>query len=56
MFIYVLCGPNQKLHEAANRWTDNVFSTKSWCKKKLNCEDSVLDKQFGIPSDFDYLE
>lgn len=44
------------LHDAANRWTDNVFSIKSWCKKKLNCEDSMLDKQFRIPGDFDYLE
>lgn len=46
----------KNLHDAANRWTDNVFSIKSWCKKKLNCEDSMLDKQFGIPGDFDYLE
>lgn len=46
----------KKLHEAANRWTDNVFTIKSWCKKKLNCEDSLLDKQFRIPEDFDYVE
>ncbi|KAH9502464.1 Meiotic nuclear division protein 1 [Bulinus truncatus] len=41
---------------AANRWTDNIFSTKSWIKKKFSFEESVLDKQFGIPSDFDYIE
>nr|KAG5698417.1 hypothetical protein BaRGS_006612 [Batillaria attramentaria] len=42
--------------EAANRWTDNVFSIKSWVQKKFCCEESVIDKQFDIPSDFDYLE
>ncbi|PIK36420.1 hypothetical protein BSL78_26750 [Apostichopus japonicus] len=42
--------------EAANRWTDNVFSIKSWCKKKFGMEEKVLDKQFGISEDFDYIE
>ncbi|KAL1495031.1 hypothetical protein ABEB36_010517 [Hypothenemus hampei] len=45
-----------KLKEAANRWTDNVFSIKTWCKKKFLMEEKVLDKQFGIPQDFDYVE
>lgn len=42
--------------EAANRWTDNVFSLKSWIKNKFNFEDNVLDKQFDIPEEFDYLD
>jgi len=42
--------------EAGNRWTDNIFSVKSWCKKKFFIEDSVIDKQFGIPEDLDYME
>uniref|UniRef100_A0A0A9XLK5 Meiotic nuclear division protein 1 homolog n=1 Tax=Lygus hesperus TaxID=30085 RepID=A0A0A9XLK5_LYGHE len=42
--------------EAANRWTDNIFSVKSWCKNKFNVEDSILDKQFGIPSELDYVD
>lgn len=46
----------KNLYDAANRWTDNVFAIKSWCKKKFACEDSMLDKQFRIPGDFDYLE
>ncbi|XP_065190053.1 meiotic nuclear division protein 1 homolog isoform X2 [Sycon ciliatum] len=33
------------LKDASNRWTDNVFSVKSWCK----------NKQFDIPEDLDYL-
>ncbi|XP_018565864.1 meiotic nuclear division protein 1 homolog [Anoplophora glabripennis] len=45
-----------KLKDAANRWTDNIFATKSWCKKKFFIEDSVLNKQFGIPEDLDYIE
>ncbi|XP_031354721.1 meiotic nuclear division protein 1 homolog isoform X2 [Photinus pyralis] len=45
-----------KLKEAANRWTDNVFNVKSWCKRKFNMEDQELDKQFGIPADFDYVD
>lgn len=45
-----------KLHEAANRWTDNVFTMKSWIKQRMNCEDTDIEKQFGIPSNFDYLE
>ncbi|XP_060839414.1 meiotic nuclear division protein 1 homolog [Rhopalosiphum padi] len=46
----------QVAKEAGNRWTENVFSVKSWCKKKFFLEDSVIDKQFGIPSDLDYIE
>lgn len=36
--------------------TDNVFQIKSWCKRKFSLEDSVVNKQFGIPEDFDYQE
>ncbi|KAK6967839.1 meiotic nuclear division protein 1 [Biomphalaria glabrata] len=46
----------EQAKEAANRWTDNIFSTKSWIKNKFSFEESVLDKQFGIPADFDYVE
>ncbi|XP_076434772.1 meiotic nuclear division protein 1 homolog isoform X4 [Babylonia areolata] len=42
--------------EAANRWTDNVFSIKSWVKNKFCFEERILDQQFDIPSDFDYIE
>lgn len=46
----------EAIKNAANRWTDNIFAVKSWCKKKFLIEDSVLDKQFGIPEDFDYID
>lgn len=42
--------------EAANRWTDNIFAIKSWCKNKFYIEESTLNKQFEIPEDLDYLE
>lgn len=44
------------LNGAANRWTDNIFTIKSWCKKKFMIEDKILNKQFGIPEDLDYIE
>ncbi|XP_066140524.1 meiotic nuclear division protein 1 homolog [Euwallacea fornicatus] len=44
------------LREAVNRWTDNIFAVKTWCKKKFFMDDKTLDKQFGIPEDLDYVE
>ncbi|XP_044253747.1 meiotic nuclear division protein 1 homolog [Tribolium madens] len=46
----------QNVKDAANRWTDNIFAVKSWCKKKFMIEDKVLNKQFGIPEDLDYID
>ena len=34
---------------------ENVFAMKSWCKNKFRVEESQIDKQFGIPEDFDYI-
>jgi len=42
--------------EGGNRWTDNIFLVKSWCKKKFYIEEDVINKQFGIPENLDYLE
>ncbi|XP_029920770.1 meiotic nuclear division protein 1 homolog [Myripristis murdjan] len=42
--------------EAVSRWTDNVFAIKSWAKRKFSFDDSRIDKAFGIPEDFDYLD
>ncbi|XP_029288737.1 meiotic nuclear division protein 1 homolog [Cottoperca gobio] len=42
--------------EAVSRWTDNVFAIKSWTKKKFNFDDSRINKAFGIPEEFDYME
>lgn len=45
----------QVAKDAANRWTDNLFAIKSWCKNKFFIEESVLDKQFGIDPEMDYI-
>ena len=37
-------------------FSDNVFSIKSWCKKKFSMEEKTIDKHFGIPEDFDYID
>jgi predicted ArsR family transcriptional regulator len=29
--------------DATNRWTDNVFAVKSWCKNTFGLEDSAID-------------
>ncbi|XP_061408505.1 meiotic nuclear division protein 1 homolog [Lethenteron reissneri] len=47
---------NEISKDAANRWTDNVFSIKSWAKRRFGLEEDQLDKSFGIPEEFDYIE
>ncbi|NWX96624.1 MND1 protein, partial [Nothoprocta ornata] len=47
---------NKVAKEAANRWTDNIFAIKSWAKRKFGFEESRIDKSFGIPEDFDYID
>nr|CAD7430477.1 unnamed protein product [Timema monikensis] len=42
--------------EAINRWTDNIFNMKSWCRNRFSIEESILNKQFEIDPDMDYLE
>lgn len=42
--------------EAVSRWTDNVFAIKSWTKKKFTFDESHINKAFGIPEDFDYMD
>lgn len=37
-------------------FADNILATKSWIKNKFFFEESVIDKQFGIPEDLDYVE
>ncbi|XP_060950584.1 meiotic nuclear division protein 1 homolog [Limanda limanda] len=47
---------NVTAKEAVSRWTDNVFAIKSWTKKKFSFDDSRINKAFGIPEDFDYMD
>uniref|UniRef100_A0A672UAL4 Meiotic nuclear division protein 1 homolog n=1 Tax=Strigops habroptila TaxID=2489341 RepID=A0A672UAL4_STRHB len=34
----------------------NIFSIKSWAKRKFGFEESRIDKGFGIPEDLDYID
>ncbi|TYZ63038.1 hypothetical protein PybrP1_004032 [[Pythium] brassicae (nom. inval.)] len=40
----------------ADRWTDNVFTMRSWVAQKRGCASSEVDKWLGIKDDFDYIE
>ncbi|KAJ3367806.1 Meiotic nuclear division protein 1 [Allomyces arbusculus] len=42
--------------DAANRWTDNIFTLQSYCNNKFNLEPAQFRRQFEIPEDFDNLE
>lgn len=46
-------------HEAANRWTDNIFSLQKWISKRFpEARDKLeeLYKEVGITEEFDYVE
>jgi len=42
--------------DAANRWTDNIFSLRSWAVGAMNVDKATFDQNFGLPGDFDYYE
>jgi len=42
--------------EASNRWTDNLFALRPWCRNKFNIEEKQFNKQFEIPEDLDYID
>mmetsp|Transcript_19204 Transcript_19204/g.28584 ORF Transcript_19204/g.28584 Transcript_19204/m.28584 type:complete len:206 (-) Transcript_19204:61-678(-) len=46
----------KRSQEAANRWTDNIFMLRDYCKEKFQIEQEKFDKNFGVEASFDYLE
>ena len=42
--------------KACNRWIENIEALKSWLKNKFRVEESVINKQFEIPSELDYIQ
>ena len=42
--------------KACNRWTENIYSLRSWLKNKFRFQEDVIDRQFEIPGDLDYVE
>ncbi|KAH3745798.1 meiotic nuclear division protein 1 [Pelomyxa schiedti] len=45
-----------KLKEAADRWTDNIFTLKKFCADKWSMDPADIDRQFSLPTDLDYIE
>ncbi|XP_071742358.1 meiotic nuclear division protein 1 homolog [Rutidosis leptorrhynchoides] len=46
-------------HEAANRWTDNIFTLRQWCSNNFPQAKEQLEhlyNEVGITEDFDYIE
>ncbi|TPX65890.1 hypothetical protein CcCBS67573_g08000 [Chytriomyces confervae] len=41
---------------AANRWTDNIFCLKSYCRDKFNIDSADFSRHFSIPGDIDNLD
>ncbi|OHS92788.1 Mnd1 family protein [Tritrichomonas foetus] len=42
--------------DAANRWTDNIFTIKSWTAKKFGILEKDFNKNFELGENFDYFE
>eukprot|EP01114_Cavostelium_apophysatum_P021450 TRINITY_DN7486_c0_g1_i2.p1 TRINITY_DN7486_c0_g1~~TRINITY_DN7486_c0_g1_i2.p1 ORF type:complete len:240 (-),score=47.53 TRINITY_DN7486_c0_g1_i2:40-657(-) len=42
--------------DAANRWTDNIFSLKSHITNNFGVDGESFSNSFGVPSNLDYLE
>mmetsp|Transcript_27186 Transcript_27186/g.105839 ORF Transcript_27186/g.105839 Transcript_27186/m.105839 type:complete len:186 (-) Transcript_27186:3182-3739(-) len=47
---------SEAFRAGANRWTDNIFSIRSYVSEKFSISPTDFDKSFGIPEDFDYIE
>jgi len=39
---------------AAERWTDNTWSTMDWMRKSFGCSKQEAARQLQVPDDFDY--
>jgi len=45
----------QKAKLSANRWTDNIFTLRTYVKNKFSVDNTEVDGQLGIKEDFDYV-
>lgn len=55
----VVAATKARVEEAkgeANRWTDNIYAMKKFCKVQFGVDEKDLNKQFEIPADIDYIE
>jgi DNA-binding transcriptional regulator GbsR (MarR family) len=46
----------QEARDAANRWTDNIFTVRKWCTEQFSVEEDTFNQNFGVPSELDYVE
>ncbi|KOB77726.1 Uncharacterized protein OBRU01_03227 [Operophtera brumata] len=44
------------LKPAINRWTENIYTLKSYIKNTFQMENDVVDQSFGIPAELDYVD
>eukprot|EP01027_Heterolobosea_sp_BB2_P026159 GEZU01040231.1.p1 GENE.GEZU01040231.1~~GEZU01040231.1.p1 ORF type:complete len:206 (+),score=69.30 GEZU01040231.1:60-677(+) len=41
--------------DAANRWTDNIFTLRKYCREKFNLEEKDFNESMEIPEDLDNI-
>ncbi|KAJ1908822.1 Meiotic nuclear division protein 1, partial [Tieghemiomyces parasiticus] len=41
--------------DAANRWTDNIFTVQAYCRDKFMMSGADFNSNFGLPEDFDNI-
>ncbi|KAJ2940442.1 hypothetical protein O0L34_g124 [Tuta absoluta] len=46
----------KNLKGAINRWTENIYILKSFMKNTFQAENEVIEQNFGIPQDLDYID
>ncbi|CAB3234322.1 unnamed protein product [Arctia plantaginis] len=44
------------LKMAINRWTENIFTLKSYIKNTFHMDNATIEQSFNIPADLDYME
>eukprot|EP01112_Ceratiomyxa_fruticulosa_P006032 TRINITY_DN1682_c0_g1_i1.p1 TRINITY_DN1682_c0_g1~~TRINITY_DN1682_c0_g1_i1.p1 ORF type:complete len:207 (+),score=44.32 TRINITY_DN1682_c0_g1_i1:135-755(+) len=54
-FIKALEDGSKIAHEAANRWTDNIFSVRSYVCDKFSTPQEQFNNNFEISDSFDYI-
>ncbi|XP_041982282.1 meiotic nuclear division protein 1 homolog [Aricia agestis] len=55
-YIATLKTETEDLKGAINRWTENIYILKSYMKNTFQVESEVINQNFEIPPDIDYIE
>ncbi|XP_022659181.1 meiotic nuclear division protein 1 homolog [Varroa destructor] len=45
-----------EIKAATNRWTDNIFTLRSWIRHRSGMTDADIERAFEIPVELDYVE